>query len=341
MKRRVCCFLLTLLLIATLTSCENMMETAFKRQMSKSRASMLTDGNLHVVLVGSGGPMPNKDRISTSVAVMAGGQFILVDTGGGSARSANLLNLPMSDLSAVFLTHFHSDHIADLGEINMYSWVQGRKQRLPVYGPEGVEKVVAGFTMAYALDSTYRTAHHGEGVAPANAAQPIARTITIDSPDQAQLFFDQNGLKVWAFLVDHFPAEPAVGYRFEYKGNVVVLSGDTKKVANLARNAKNADLFVCQGLDAETVSMGARAAKAANRPALAKILTDIQDYQMTPVEAAAIARDAQVKKLVFYHIVPPITNFILKRRYLKGVDDIYHGDVELGEDGMSFVLKPQ
>ena len=101
-------------------------------------------------------------------------------------------------------------------------------------------------------------------------------------------------------------------------------------------------IYSCvRGLDAETVSMGARAAKAANRPALAKILTDIQDYQMTPVEAAAIARDAQVKKLVFYHIVPPITNFILKRRYLKGVDDIYHGDVELGEDGMSFVLKPQ
>jgi ribonuclease Z len=141
--------------------------------------------------------------------------------------------------------------------------------------------------------------------------------------------------------VDHFPAEPAVGYRFEYKGNVVVISGDTKKVVNLERNADKADLFICLGLDAKTIAIGAKVAAEANRPAMQKILTDIQEYQLTPVEAAEIAQQAKVKKLVFYHIVPPITNFIIKRRYLDGVSDAYDGDIKLGEDGMAFELEPK
>jgi len=340
MKKTIHLLLLSVL-VFTLSACDQILETAVKRQMNQTRAGMLTDGNLHVVLVGSGGPMPNTERFSSSVAVMAGGEFILVDTGGGAARNALLQKLPLSGLSAVFLTHFHSDHIADLGEVNMNSWVTGRKQRLEVYGPEGVEKVVEGFSLAYELDSKYRTAHHGEMVAPINASRPVAIHISPQDPEQAQLFFDRNGLKVYVFQLDHFPANPAVGYRFEYKGNVVVISGDTKKVSNLVKYAKNADIFICEALDAKTIHLGAQIAAEVNQPAIAKILSDIPDYHLTPVEAAEVSREAGVKKLVYYHIVPPVTNFILKRRYLDGVDDIFDGDIELGEDGMEFVLEPK
>ena len=326
-------------IVLVLTSCDKILETAFKRQINQTRSEMLTDGNLHVVLVGSGGPMPNTERFPASVAVMAGGEFILVDTGGGAARNAMLQNLPLSGLSAVFLTHFHSDHIADLGEVNMNSWVMGRKQRLEVYGPEGVEKVVAGFTLAYELDSNYHTAHHGEGVAPTEARNPIARRVSTSAPDQSQLFFDRNGLKAYVFQLDHFPANPAVGYRFEYKGKVVVISGDTKKVDNLVKYAKNADIFICEALDDKTINFASRVAAEVNRSAISKILSDIPDYHMTPVEAAQVAQEAGVKKLVFYHIVPPVTNFLLKRRYMDGVDDVFDGDIELGEDGMTFVLE--
>lgn len=132
-------------MLFVLASCDKIMESAVKKQVSGTRVEMMTDGKLHVVLVGSGGPMPNTERQSVSTAVIAGGEFILVDTGGGAARNANLQKLPIGNLSAVFLTHFHSDHIADLGEVNMFSWVQGnRKQRLEVFGPEGVDKVVRG-----------------------------------------------------------------------------------------------------------------------------------------------------------------------------------------------------
>ena len=329
-------------MVFSLMACEKLIETGIERQMNQTRAKMVTDGNLHVVLVGSGGPFPNAERVSVCTAVMAGGEFILVDTGLGAARNAMLQNLPFGKLSAVFLTHFHSDHIADLGEVNMYSWVQGNREKpLEVFGPPGVEKVVKGYALAYELDSLYRTAHHGEEVAPPEGAAPVAKVVTIQDTDKAQLFFDRNGLKAYAFEVDHFPAKPAVGYRFEYKGNVVVITGDTKKTNTLAKHADKAELFICDALDAEAIGLGAKVASKVNQPLMAKILTDIPDYHLTPVQAAEIAHEARVKKLVFYHVVPPLTNFILKRQYLKGVDDVYSGDVAVGEDGMTFKLEPK
>jgi len=332
---------LVLALVFSLAACDGLVERGFKKQLKENQANgvMLTDGNLHVVLVGTGGPFPNTERVSVATAVITGGEFIMVDTGPGTIRNALLQRLPMGSLSAVFLTHFHSDHIADLGEANMYSWVQGnRKNRLEVFGPPGVEKVVEGYALAYEQDSLYRTAHHGEDVAPPEGAKPIARTVTIQDPDQAELFFDRNGLKAWAFRVDHFPAKPAIGFRFEYKGKKVVITGDTKQTGTLARHADKADLFICEALDANTIHLAARVAKEADQPSLSKIFTDITDYHLTPIQAAEIAQKAGVKKLVFYHVTPPLSNFILKRRYLKGVKDAYNGDVEIGEDGMTFKL---
>jgi ribonuclease Z len=338
-NKKTILLLMMLVMVFSLTACDNLVERGLKKQMTQSRADMLTDGNLHVVMVGTGGPFPNTERVSVATALIAGGEFILVDTGPGTARKALLLRLPMGNLSAVFLTHFHSDHIADLGEANMYSWVQGnRKKRLEVLGPPGVEKVVEGYALAYEQDSVYRTAHHGEDVAPAEGARPIAKTVTIEAIGEARLFFDRNGLRAWAFRVDHFPVKPTVGYRFEYKGKKVVITGDTKQTGTLASHADKADLFICEALDAKTIHLAAKVASEVNQPSMSKIFTDITDYHLTPVQAAEIAQKAGVKKLVFYHVVPPPTNFILKRRYLKGVNDAFDGDVEIGEDGMTFKL---
>ena len=341
--KKIAYLLIMLFLVIYLTACDGLVERGLKKQLKNNQAgvAMLTDGKMHVVLVGTGGPFPNTERVSVATAVIAGGEFIMVDTGPGTVRNALLQQLPMGSLSAIFLTHFHSDHIADLGEANMYSWVQGnRNKRLEVFGPPGVEKVVEGYALAYEQDSRYRTAHHGEDVAPPEGATPIAQPITIQDPDQAELMFDRNGLKAWAFRVDHFPAKPAIGFRFEYKGKKVVITGDTKQTGTLARHADKADLFICEALDAKTIHLAARVAKEANQPSLSKIFTDITDYHLTPIQAAEIAQKAGVKKLVFYHVTPPLSNFILKRRYLEGVDDIYTGDVEIGEDGMTLNLVP-
>lgn len=140
--------LMALFMVFALVSCEALMERSLERRVDRQKVSMLKDHKLHVILVGSGGPINNTERVATSTAVIAGGDFILVDAGPGTIRNADLQDLPLSALSGVFVTHFHSDHIGDLGEANFQSWVAGRQKKLEICGPRGVEKVVQGFTQA-------------------------------------------------------------------------------------------------------------------------------------------------------------------------------------------------
>ncbi len=278
---------------------------------------------------------------AASVKAIADGDLILVDAAPGSARGTDLLNLPLEHLGAIFLTHFHSDHIADTGEVNFLSWANGRTEPLKIYGPQGVDRVVQGFIQSYELDSSYRVAHHGEDVMPPSAAVPTWETLSIESATSSTLFFDKNGLKVYAFMVDHRPAEPAVGYRFEYKGNVVVFTGDTKKIDSLSVHAQGADILISNGLSYYLTEKMSQIATEMNRPRMSKILTDVQDYQMDPIHAAEVARDAGAKKLVFNHIVPPLPNILAEGIFLNGISDIYQGEVILGKDGMMFSLDPK
>ena len=339
MKRVFQIFLLSSIAL-NVASCDFMAERMIKNALKEQQkqAEILSDDKMHVVLVGTGGPLSNRKRITTSTAVMAGGEFVLVDVGSGVVRNIDLQGLPIGRISGLFLTHFHSDHISDLGELAFMSWARGRTKKLDVYGPEGVEQVVEGYNLAYKLDSSYRTAHHGEKVMPSAAAGSVAKIIAINDQDKAELFFDRNGLKAYVFMVDHSPVRPAVGYRFEYRGNVVVITGDTKKTATLARHAKNADLLLADGLDAKLIHTFSRIARENNQPRLSKIMADTTEYHMTPVQAAEVAREAGAKKLVLVHVVPPILNFVAKRSYLKGVSDVFGGDIQLGEDGMRFDL---
>ena len=120
-------------------------------------------------------------------------------------------------VDAVLLTHFHSDHVDGLGELAMLRWVSGANEtRLPVIGPTGVVDVVSGFNHAYRQDAGYRTAHHGEAVAPPSGAGMTARSFEPPLAREAVLVWDDGGLRVQAFTVEHEPASPAVGYRFDY-----------------------------------------------------------------------------------------------------------------------------
>lgn len=306
--------------------------------MSKSMSKFESGDKMHVFLVGSGGPIPNPKRVSSCIAIIAGGEFILVDVGAGSRRTLAGLRLPVKNLSAVFLTHFHSDHIGDLGQTNMNSFAQGRDHKLEVYGPEGVEKVVDGFNLAYELDTAYRVAHHGPDVINPEATSLVSKPISIKDPNEAELFFDKNELKVHAFEVDHYPVKPAFGYRFEYKGNVVVISGDTVKTDNLVKHCKNADILFCEAISFDMLNT-MRSGNIA--PNLKKILLDIQNYHMSPTIAASVAKEANVKKIVYVHVTPPLMTDSIEEKYLAGVSDIFDGEVVLGQDQMTFKLKPK
>jgi len=301
----------------------------------------LKDDMLRIFLIGSGGPFNNDVRVAPCIAVIAGGEFFLVDVGPGTYRIVDIMRLPTPHLSKILLTHFHSDHIGDLGEANMMSWVSGRTKALEVYGPEGVEKVVNGFIMAYEHDTGYRIAHHGKDIILPEASTPISKTIKFSDHNERILCFETNGLKVYAFQVDHSPVKPAVGYRIEYKGNVVVITGDTKKTDSLAEHCKDADLLFSEAISYDMLNNMIENLKRNNLTRLAKIMKDIQNYHMEPVVAARVAKEAGVKKLVYVHITPPLTNKMTEELYLKGVSDFFDGEIILGRDRMKFRLKPK
>jgi ribonuclease Z len=260
--------------------------------------------------------------------------MVVVDAGTGGARNLQRLGFTPGRSEAQFLTHFHSDHIDGLGEMAMLRWTgAAHDSPLPVYGPAGVEEVVAGFAGAYRQDAAYRTAHHGEAVAPPSGAGMTVRPFALPAPGEAPVVYESNGLRITAFAVDHDPVRPAVGYRFEYGGRSVVVSGDTAKSANLEAQAKGVDLLIHEALAPQLVKRLHDAAVAAGRANVAKITNDILDYHTAPVEAAQIAQATGAKHLLFYHVVPPLPLPGLDRVFLEGVSDAYAGGVTLGRDG--------
>jgi len=241
-------------------------------------------------------------------------------------------------IQGVFLTHFHSDHIDGLGEMGTIRWAGGDNTApLPVYGPDGVEQVVDGFNTAYNQDFVYRHEHHGDTVAPLSGAG--LKAMPFDKPAMGDLttVLERDGLKVEALAVDHSPVEPAVGYRFSYKGRSLLITGDTVKLANIEQFANGVDLLVHEALAPNLVNMMNAAAKKTGNQILAKITHDILDYHASPVEAAETARDAGVGHLLYYHIVPPLIIPGQDVLYLDGADDIFP-DYTIGQDGVSFTL---
>jgi ribonuclease Z len=316
------------------------MDRVVARNMTSSLLDVTSEG-LHLVLCGAGSPLPDPKRGGPCVAVIAGEQLVIVDSGSGASRVMSRVRIPQGEIDAILLTHFHSDHIDGLGEVLLQRWANGGSRTpLPVHGPTGVERVVNGINEAYALSRVGRVAHHGEDVVPSSGAGGVARPFPVPAEGEGVPVLETGGLRVTAFLVDHAPVEPAVGYRFDYAGRSLVISGDTVKSANLVRFASDADLLVHEALSPRLVERLTLAARAAGNDRLAKITTDILDYHTTPVEAAEVAREARVGHLLFYHVVPPLPLPPLEEIFVEGVDQAWDGPVTLGRDGTWVRLPP-
>lgn len=312
---------------------------AAESALSGKALADLGDG-LHVTLCGAGGPLPDPKRSGACVAVIAGKKLFVVDAGTNGMRNIGRLRYPQGDIAAVFLTHFHSDHIDGLGEMATLRWVGGNHTTpLPVYGPEGVADIVAGFNATYARDAVYRNAHHGDAVAPLSGHGMTALSFPLPGEGESVVVYDNDGLTVQMIAVNHFPVEPAVAYRFDYEGRSALVSGDTVKSANLEKFAKGVDLLVHEALAPELVGILHDTAERNGNTSVAKITSDIPDYHTTPVEAAEIARDAGAGHLLFYHIVPPLILPGTQAVFVEGVGDVFR-DYTVGEDGTTFSLPP-
>lgn len=305
---------------------------AATRAAARPPADLAKSGELSALLVGTGSPLPDRARGGPCTLIAAGDHLYLVDAGLDAARNLALMRVPFDKIDAILITHFHSDHIGELGELRLQTWVAGRKVPLPVYGPPGVERVVEGFNEAYSLDAGYRIAHHGADFLPPSAEDMIAKPVAITN-DATATVLEKDGLTITAIRVHHDPAKPAYGYRFDYRGRSITVSGDTAPDEDLARAAKGSDVLVHEALSPEMVAILGAALRANGHLRGAKIMHDIPGYHTSPVDAARIANEAHAKLLVYTHLLPILPDAIAERLFLRGVSDVRPDGVLLGEDG--------
>lgn len=345
MAKRVVLALLALVVLAGVAA------TVFQRQLGEllfasvvadriAGPGLQLDDGLHLILCGTGSPLPNPDRAGPCNLVIAGDQAFVVDIGEGGSRNINLIGFDITTLDALLLTHYHSDHVDGIGPLALMYWTQNASTApLPVIGPQGLERLVNGFNEAYALDHAYRIAHHGVEIVPETGGGLAANPFEItDSPVTV---LERDGLTITAFVVDHDPVVPAVGYRFDYKGRSVVISGDAARSPMLEEAAKGADILVHDALQPRLVSNMTTALDKAGNTNIATITRDILDYHASPEDAANSAQTAGAKMLVLSHLVPPIPNAFIYPAFLGDAPDMFDGEIVVGEDGMVFSLPPQ
>lgn len=279
---------------------------------------------IKVTLLGTGTPQLNPKRNGYSTLIEAGGQVIIFDAGRNAMFQAKQAKTNLRKINNVFITHYHSDHVNGLPDI----WMMGylgfamRKENLKVWGPTGIKQLTAGLTMAYGADVKIRTEQFRGNRKPGMTLVPMLVTPGVTN--------NVNGVKITAFEVNHIEARPAVGYRIEYKGRTVVLSGDTIYSENVIKNAMGVDLLIHQIGYAPPIAMKKN-----------KLVKKIIGHHTQPHQLAKVLNAAKPKLTVLSHIVV----FKLKGADLsaKGEEGMmqalrkdYKGKVLLGQDLMAF-----
>jgi ribonuclease Z len=269
---------------------------------------------IEVTLLGTGSPIPDPNRAGPSTLVRAGGQVFLVDCGRGVLQRAAAAGVGAAGLSALLLTHLHSDHIAELGDLVITSWVTNfapDPAPLPIIGPPGTAETVEATLKAFGHDIDYRIAHHAD----LNAPPPIEVHEYTEGPA-----WDRDGVTIRVAPTDHRPVAPTIGFRIEFGGASVVLAGDTVPCASLDELAAGADALVHTAIRKDILIHVPQ-----------QRVKDVCDYHSSVQEAAATAARAGVGTLVLTHYVPAIAPGQEGQwRALAATE--FNGQIELGDD---------
>jgi ribonuclease Z len=308
-----------------------LVERTAQNAMRASLRSELPDG-LHAVFCGTGSPLPDRTRAGPCLAVIAGPHTFVFDAGEGASETLTLMGVQQNEIEAVYLTHLHSDHIDGLDTIALQHWATGAaREPLNVIGPPGTARVVAGLNEAYAIDQSYRVTHHGADVMPPEGAGMTAREFTVPLADGEVIeLHNQDGVRIIAFRVDHAPTE-AVGYRIEYAGRSIAISGDTARSASLTQAARGADLLVHEAISPRLDAIMHDAAMSSDRGNIGAIFHDILDYHTSPEDAGRVAQEAQVGALAITHFLP--------QPALPGLTSTFVRDAKRTFDGPVFAMR--
>jgi ribonuclease Z len=287
---------------------------------------MSEGSDFRVTLLGTGVPIPSPDRFGPGTLIEAGQQKLLIDSGRGVAIRLFQLGIPIGEINPVFLTHFHSDHTSGFPDLWLTGWLESwfgkRRAALRVIGPIGTIDLTSNIERAYAADIKIRIEDEklpSEGIAI--AAEEFAADGVV---------YESGGVRVIAFEVDHGDAiKPAYGYRIEYGGRCVVISGDTRYNENVVKHGIGADLLIHE--------------VAAARPALLAepYMQRIIGHHTTPREAGMVFLRTGPRLAAYTHLVLPGSGKVLPATVADVIAETrttYPGPLEIGEDLMSFEI---
>ena len=282
---------------------------------------------IKVTLLGTGAPVPSIERFGPSILVEAGGQKLLFDCGRGAAQRLWQLKIPLGKVDAVFLTHLHSDHVVGIPDLWLTGWIPAaygrRATPFKVFGPAGTANMMQHLQEAFSWDIVTRNKERNKADSGA----------LVDASDIKEGYSWENaGVKVTPFTVRHSDfIDSALGYRVDYGGYAVILSGDTRYSENLVRYARGTDLVIHEVAVANEKSMKT-----------SPLINQILGFHTSPEEAGKVFEQVKPRLALYSHIVlltadasiPPPTVQDLITRTRK----VFAGNLEVGQDLMSIEI---
>ena len=273
-----------------------------------------------LILLGTGGgPRPRTTTAGSAQVIVANGTPYVIDCGDGVARQLVFARVPLSSLRHVFITHQHSDHTADYGNLIWLAWTAGLRTRVDTWGPPPLEEMTQLFFRMNAADINTRIADEGR--------EPLAPLVHVHELKDAGRVMEDENVKVTAALVAHPPVTPSFAYRFDARDRSIVVSGDTAPSDSLIKLAKGADVLVHEAMYEPAIDR-----LVAKIPNAATLKKHIIDSHTTPEDCGRVAAAAGVKTLVLSHLVPSDDPAVSDRMWIDAARAHFSGEIILGKD---------
>jgi ribonuclease BN (tRNA processing enzyme) len=273
-----------------------------------------------LILLGTGGgPRPRKESSGAAQVIISNGAAYVVDCGDGVARQLAMANVPLTTLRHVFLTHQHSDHNADYGNLLWLAWASGLSTRVDTWGPPPLEQMTKLFVQMNAYDIETRIANEGR--------VPLAPLVHVHELRAGGEVMRDDNVRVTAAVVDHPPVTPSFGYRFDAADRSIVISGDTTPSENLIKLARGASVLVHSVLYVPAVDR-----LVARVPNARTLKASIIAHQTSAEDAGRVAEAAGVKTLVLSHLVPADDPNVTERMWMDAARIHFSGTVIVGRD---------
>lgn len=318
-------FLKSSTVIALTSLFSNTVFSQVKDSQVKERVVPKKKGVRLILLGTGGGPRPNRMRSQSAYVLLVNDIPYVIDCGEGVSRQMAFAGIPLKDIRYIFITHHHSDHNLDYGNLIYNAWVSGFKGRIDTYGPPPLEKMTNLFFELNSYDITIRIPDEGRPL-----LKPMVFPHEIYRPG---LVMENEHVKVSAAIVNHPPVYPSFAYRFDTPDGSIVFSGDTTPCKDLIELAKGADILIH-----EVIHVPSLARLVARIPHAERLLKHIVDSHTTHIDVGKVAKEAGVKTLILSHFVPVDDPSVTDDMWIEGARTHFDGKIIVGKDLMEINL---